>query len=360
MQVRDKRIKRRQTLRLLGGVVAVAPLAAFWGCDETAAMGGDDAGAGDAGDGDAGAMSGSGGSGGQGGTSAGKGGTSAGGAGAGAAAGGNGGASAGAGGAANSGSADAWATGGTAAMTALSSYPDPFEGDTPDACELTCQLTLGPCHDDQAPEREDISEEQPGLPMRFGLRILDADCQPVTDADVDIWHCDTVGVYSSETSDAPDFCTGDHPEALAARYFRGHRMTDERGVAWFNSCFPGWYASRAIHIHFTVRRSSREGDEYLTSQLAFATDLIEDVCANHPDYSGHGQPDTANTSDTVFSSDSVDDYVLDTQRMSDGALLAYKTIIIRSSLSETVCGSSNAGPGGPGGMMGMGGPPPQG
>jgi hypothetical protein len=88
--------------------------------------------------------------------------------------------------------------------------------------------------------------------------------------------------------------------------------------------------------------------------LAFDTALIHEICTTHSDYKGHGDPDTANTSDTVFSADTVDDYLLSTQTMSDGALLAWKTVIIRSSLSTTLCsGGNSSGPGG----MGMGGPP---
>ena len=59
-----------------------------------------------------------------------------------------------------------------AAMTALASYPNPFSGEVDTTCTPTCSMTLGPCHDDQAPEREDISEGKGGLPMRFALRTL--------------------------------------------------------------------------------------------------------------------------------------------------------------------------------------------
>jgi protocatechuate 3,4-dioxygenase beta subunit len=238
-------------------------------------------------------------------------------------------------------------------MTALASYPNPFTQVVDGACTPTCAMTLGPCHDDLAGEREDVSDRQTGLPMRFALRILDDSCQPVTDADVDIWHCDVRGVYSSETADSPEFCTGDDAAALAARWFRGHRSTDQDGIAWFSTCFPGWYRGRAIHVHFTVRRTNREGDEYLTSQVAFPADLVNELCSEHPDYVGHGLPDTPNTGDSIFA-DTVDQYVMETQRMSDGALLAWKTIIIRSSLSASVCAAGSAGGRGPGGM---GGPP---
>lgn len=249
-------------------------------------------------------------------------------------------------------STGAWASGGTAAMTDIATYPDPFEAIAAASCTPTCTMTLGPCHDDLAPEREDISEGQRGLPLRLGIRIVDESCTPVTDANVDIWHCDVAGVYSSETADDPAFCTGSDAEALAARWFRGYVQVDANGVAWFKTCFPGWYHGRAIHIHFTVRRPSREGTEYLTSQLAFDPALIAEICGSHTDYVAHGQPDTSNTSDSVFPSATVEEYELETSRMTDGAMLAWKTIVIRSALSNSVCSASGSG--------GMGGPPPGG
>ena len=125
---------------------------------------------------------------------------------------------------------------------------------------------------------------------------------------------------------------------MAARFFRGHQPTDSDGIAWFNSCFPGWYRGRAVHIHLTVRRSGRAGDEYLTTQVAFDEELIQDVFSSHPDYIAHGQPDTSYATDNVFPSANVDDYLMNTQQMDDGVLLAWKTIVIRSSLSDAVCG----------------------
>lgn len=250
----------------------------------------------------------------------------------------------------------AWATGGTAAMTALASYPNPFQAAPDPSCTPTCSMVLGPCHDDQAPDRQDISEGEVGLPMRFGLRIVDDECTPVSGADVDIWHTDASGIYSSETSDAPDFCVGDNPVALAKRFFRGHQITDENGVAWFNSCFPGWYAVRAIHIHVTVRRLGRNGDEYLTTQLAFLTSLVDDVCTTHPDYEARGLPAVTNTTDGVFPAEGYEKYAMETQRMSDGAMLAWKTLIIRSALDAELC-SEGAAPGTPGSGVGDAGLP---
>jgi protocatechuate 3,4-dioxygenase beta subunit len=241
-----------------------------------------------------------------------------------------------------------WASGGTAAMTGLAHYPNPFRRVIDRACTPTCAMMLGPCHDDQAPEREDISEGQPGLPMRFALRFLDDHCQPLRDADVDIWHCDARGIYSSQTNDTPSFCTGSDEAALAARWFRGHRKTDHHGVAWFSTCFPGWYHGRTIHIHYIVRRPNRDGSEYLTSQIGFPAALTQELCASHPDYVGHGQPDTTIADEQ--------EYIADVERMHDGALLAYKTFIVRSSLDTDLC-SEGMSPGSPDGGFPPGFPP---
>ncbi|WP_426752119.1 hypothetical protein [Myxococcus sp. Y35] len=89
--------------------------------------------------------------------------------------------------------ATAWATGGTAAMTLAASYPDPFASGIGTACALTCEATLGPCY-------------------------------------------------------ASDFCTSGDAEARAARWFRGVQTTDANGRVNFDTCFPGWYSSRTIHI----------------------------------------------------------------------------------------------------------------
>ena len=57
---------------------------------------------------------------------------------------------------------------------------------------------------------------------------------------------------------------------------------------------------------------------------------------------------SSNTSDTVFSAATVDDYEVEPERMSDGALLAWKTIIIRSALANSVCSAGSMAGGMPG------------
>ncbi|HEX7663573.1 MAG TPA: hypothetical protein VF407_03640, partial [Polyangiaceae bacterium] len=73
-------------------------------------------------------------------------------------------------------------------------------------------------------------------------------------------------------------------------------------------------------------------------------------------YKDRGEPDTSDTTDTVFSASTYQEYEFSTARMSDGAMLAYKSVILRSSTSETLCGGGSSGGGGGGG----GGTPPGG
>jgi protocatechuate 3,4-dioxygenase beta subunit len=231
-----------------------------------------------------------------------------------------------------------WATGGTASMSG--DYPDPFTDDPGPACVLTCAQILGPCYA-ATMVRKDISEGEPGLPMRLALRVVDEACKPIEGAEVDIWHTMPDGHYSAE--DADPFCTGDDAHAESGRFFRGIQVTDARGRVDFDSCFPGWYAGRAIHIHFTIRVGQAE---YVTSQLYFEDALGDEIIATQPIYKDRGARDTTNQTDGVISPDAVGDYVLTGEQMPDGALLAWKTLVIRSSLDTALCDAPSGGLGG--------------
>lgn len=224
----------------------------------------------------------------------------------------------------------AWASGGTASMTANFPSDSLFETAAACALSLTGQQTQGPCY--FATETlDDISEGQTGLPMQLCLRLIDSRCNPLAGMEIEVWHCDVEGVYSGDTSDSSDkssfnssFCTGNDSTALKAKWFRGIQTTDSNGRVNFKSCFPGWYASRAIHIHFRIKNNY---NDELISQFGFDDDFCDDICATHVDYASHGTPDTHAARDTVFGSDYAD-YQFELSQNSDGSLLAWKTIQI--------------------------------
>ncbi len=92
------------------------------------------------------------------------------------------------GGGSSTGPSTTTAAGGSQAQTS-SATSELFEGAA--SCTLTPEETEGPYYFDAESIRSDIREDRPGVPLRLALRVMDNDtCAPVSDAVVDIWHCD--------------------------------------------------------------------------------------------------------------------------------------------------------------------------
>ena len=228
-----------------------------------------------------------------------------------------------------------WLAGGADAMeVAFPPSTDPLDLSTGNTiCTLTGTnaYTIGPCYFDVSDYREDISEGQAGVPMTLALKLVDADCNPVADADIEVWWCNWEGLYSGDNSESAGivssfnsgFCTGNDAQALQARWFRGVQRTDSTGNVYFKACFPGWYRGRTTHIHFRVVTG---GAQRLISQFCFDDDLCNDIYENHSEYTGIAK-DTLNSNDNVFGGD-WSDYQFIVERQSDGSMLAYKAIQI--------------------------------
>jgi protocatechuate 3,4-dioxygenase beta subunit len=215
-----------------------------------------------------------------------------------------------------------WASGGTKSMVDAGSYPNPFPV-APAACLVFGAKTEGPCTEAADQVRKDISEGYTGIPMRLALRLSASDCKPIAGAKVKIWHTQIAGSYSGNTPNN-GMCLKDQADAKK-HYFRGVQTSDSTGVVAFDSCFPGWYPGRTIHIHVTVTLNGKA----FTSQLVFEQTLVDDIFDTHAEYKGFGRPDTSNAKDGEVSGKDLATYVLKTVRMQDGAMLASKDVIVR-------------------------------
>ncbi|SPA01081.1 conserved hypothetical protein [Cupriavidus taiwanensis] len=176
-------------------------------------------------------------------------------------------------------------------LAAAGIAPGTAAGATPAACVLTPAATEGPFYLDDALVRADIRDGRPGQPLRLRIRVVDAGhgCAPVPGALVSIWHCDAQGHYSGEGR-------SEVRTDRQARFLRGVQPADGDGVATFTSIYPGWYAPRAIHIHFKVLLGRAEA---LTSQLYFSDALNRQVLGSHPAYRAHGVPARATVQDPI-------------------------------------------------------------
>jgi protocatechuate 3,4-dioxygenase beta subunit len=218
-----------------------------------------------------------------------------------------------------------WASGGTAAMTAKASYPDPFTGALT-SCALVASTTEGPCTTASDLSRADVSEGLPGVPVRLALKVVDTSCGLLAGATVKIWHTNIEGSYSGQTPNN-NMCLKQQSYSTA-NFFRGVQTTGGDGTVFFDTCFPGWYRGRAVHIHFQVKNGNTS---YRISQLFFPEDVTSGIFAGHADYRGHGQPDTVFSNDNIMAaipSAQRDRHVLTVSRMSDGAMLASKAVTV--------------------------------
>ena len=252
--------------------------------------------------------------------------------------------------------ARSWATGGTASMSGMASYPDPFASGIREACSLTCEQILGPCYAPQAPLRQDISEGEPGIPLRMAFQLVNqADCAPMAGCEVEIWHTNHSGHYSAEDVQGGDFCTSDDAHAEASYFHRGRAISDEEGKVIFDSCFPGWYSSRAVHVHVIVRLPAHAGERdpanmQTVTQLYFPEDMTTQIHQDVAGYADRGQPQTSLSRDMVTRSvGGAEAFTFEVMQMEDGAMLASKTI---SLAEDESCGARGFGGGFGGGFRG--------
>ncbi|HSC87149.1 MAG TPA: hypothetical protein VLC09_07760 [Polyangiaceae bacterium] len=224
-------------------------------------------------------------------------------------------------------SAGGWATAGTSCMTDVAEYPNPF-GSLGSVCPAQPEPTIGPCHT-TSPLRVDVTNGLEGIPLRIALRVVDADCQPIEGALVEIWHTDFQGGYSG---DIVDMCTREEADKQED-FMRGYQPTDADGVAYFNSCFPGWYQGRAVHVHVRILTTDYAAADNAPAacitQLLWADDFVDEIFTSVPLYAQFGLPDTHLSNDNVVGGASDQSmFVFDVQQTSDGAMLCSKTISI--------------------------------
>ncbi len=178
----------------------------------------------------------------------------------------------------------------------------------PETCVLTPEQVEGPFFF-KAPVRRDIREDRKGLPLSLQLDVVRADgCTPVPKALVEIWHCDAEGRYSGYPEnlsrrplDTMLFIgrSGEHVDAVNAKtYLRGAQVTDAQGHVAFDTIFPGWYEPRVTHIHVKV---FLEDVSYLTTQLYFRDEFVNEIYGRHGAYVPHGRAPYRHTNDVVLS-----------------------------------------------------------
>lgn len=114
----------------------------------------------------------------------------------------------------------------------------------------TPRQTEGPFFTPNSPPRTSLVEAG-SKAQRFVVtgRVLSAQCKPLANALVDVWHADEEGDYDN-----------------AGFRYRGHQFTDAEGRYRFETIVPALYPGRTRHYHVKIQP---KGGPLVTSQLYF-------------------------------------------------------------------------------------------
>ncbi|OHF04280.1 hypothetical protein CORC01_00619 [Colletotrichum orchidophilum] len=217
------------------------------------------------------------------------------------------------------------------------------------SCVLTPEVTQGPYYVSGEYVRRNIIEEQEGVDIVLDYQVIDVDtCEPVPNVYLEMWHCNSTGVYSGIIASG----NGDSSDEtkIDKTWLRGIQTTDSDGVAQFESIFPGHYTSRATHIHVMVHRNATLysnntlGNVIIAShvgQAFFDQELISAVEAIAP-YNTNTQDLTTNADDSILSEeaatngvDPVMEYTLLGNSVTDG-LFAWMAFGINTTQAQTI------------------------
>ncbi|HEY9007368.1 MAG TPA: IPT/TIG domain-containing protein [Ohtaekwangia sp.] len=196
------------------------------------------------------------------------------------------------------------------------------------SCTSTDSETAGPFPTKSPSDlvKSDIRSDRTGVAFSIVITIENKNnsCSPLEGALVDIWHCDKDGYYSEYGGTSMQ--TVDY---TSVHFLRGRQTTDSDGKVAFTSIFPGWYQSRATHVHVHVYNAA--GTSLLVTQIAFpegsnsAVALVNASTANG--YTKGMSGYTYNASDTVFT-DSLDtELATVTGSVADGYVLTHTIVV---------------------------------
>ncbi|ODH48111.1 hypothetical protein GX48_05797 [Paracoccidioides brasiliensis] len=228
----------------------------------------------------------------------------------------------------------------------LDSPSSVFFGEDPSqACVLAASTVLGPFYVDGELVRNNIVDDQLGVPLYLDVRVLDIEtCEPIPEMYTDIWHTNSTGVYSGVSS--AENGNGAIVDNLNTTFSRGIYPTDGEGVVEYQTIFPGHYSGRAIHIHvltheagevlpnktFRSTRTSHIGQIYFDQALIDAVGVTEPYASNHVKETLNADDFLMKFSANAAKADPVAHYIYLGDHVNDG-IFAWTTLAVNRSAS---------------------------
>lgn len=231
-------------------------------------------------------------------------------------------------------------------------------------CVTAPEVTEGPYYVSNELLRQDIRETQEGVELILDIGVMDVTtCQPLDQALVEIWHCNSTGSYSGFTTASlglpPDGGAGGNATAPVGNatasatvsatdsatnssspvptgtpggggggggstsmsdqltFLRGGYATNSEGMVEFLTTYPGYYTGRTVHIHTMVQTNysvatngsviSHAGQVHHVGQIFF-DDTLNDQIVTQGVYADTTQSRTTNAEDSILDSENADGY----------------------------------------------------
>lgn len=174
-------------------------------------------------------------------------------------------------------------------------------------------------------QRVDVTGGQTGVPLTLDFTVVNVNnnCAVISNARVDIWHCNKDGYYSGYGNQNGG--TLGTQSYVGQTWLRGYQLTDTSGKAQFITIYPGWYMGRATHIHLEVFINNVLRK---TGQITFS-ETISDTVHTSSLYAAHGVNTMRNASDGIFNNSATD--------------LANETVALTGSVAAGYTGSYTIG-----------------
>lgn len=113
------------------------------------------------------------------------------------------------------------------------------------SCTLQTDVTQGPYYVNGELIRQNLVEDQEGVPLTLDIQIIDTStCDPVPAIYMDLWHCNSTGVYSGVVASGNG--NSNDTTNLNNTALRGIQQTDSNGVVQFETLFPGHYTGKLL------------------------------------------------------------------------------------------------------------------
>ncbi len=208
------------------------------------------------------------------------------------------------------------------------------------SCVLKPELTEGPYFVDELLNRSDIRVDpvtglaSQGVPLTLTIsvnRVDDGCCTPLAGAYIDIWHCDSTGLYSDEAANS----------TVGKKYLRGYQVADAAGKVKFTTVYPGWYNGRTVHIHVKIRQfDEKKAVTYEFNSQMFFDDTLTDTVFTQVPYAARPNRDTSNAADGIYGGNT--SLLLNAAKNASGGYDATFDIGVKVAASKPVITSASA------------------